>query len=44
MKARMKVRRNLTRFHNTPLIVRNNRIFQKCKRKILKNWINNEFD
>ena len=41
----MKRRRiNLTRYHYQPLTVRNNRIFQYWKRKVLKKWINNEFD
>lgn len=41
----MKRRRiNLTRYHHQPLTVRNNRVFQYWKRKILKKWINNEFD
>lgn len=41
---RMKVRRNLTRYHFSSLTVRNNRIFQNYKRKLKRNWINNEFD
>jgi hypothetical protein len=41
---RMKVRRNLTRYHCSRLTVRNNRVFQNWKRKVLKNWINEEFD
>jgi hypothetical protein len=44
MRKRMKVRRNLTRFRYQPLTVRNNRIFQNYKRKLLKKWVNNEFD
>lgn len=40
----MKVRRNLTRYHNSSLTVRNNRVSQNYKRKLLKIWINNEFD
>ena len=44
MKKRMKVRRNLTRYHFSSLTVRNNRIWQNYKRKLLKIWINNEFD
>jgi predicted transcriptional regulator len=44
MRKRMKVKRNLTRYHCTPLTVRNNRIWQNYKRKIKRNWINNEFD
>ena len=44
MKKRMKVRRNLTRYHHNSLTVRNNRIWQRWKRKLLKIWINNEFD
>lgn len=40
----MKIRRNLTRYHHSSLTVRNNRIFQNWKRKIIKNWINPEFD
>ena len=44
MKKRMKVRRNLTRYHYSSLTVRNNRIWQRWKRKLLKIWINNEFD
>jgi hypothetical protein len=44
MNKRMKKRRNLTRFRNQPLTVRNNRVFQYWKRKVLKKWINNEFD
>jgi len=44
MKKRMKVRRNLTRYHFSSLTVRNNRIWQNYKRKIFRNCINNEFD
>jgi hypothetical protein len=41
----MKRRRiNLTRYRHQSLTVRNNRVFQYWKRKVLKNWINNEFD
>lgn len=41
----MKRRRiNLTRYRHQRLTVRNNRVFQYWKRKILKKWINNEFD
>ena len=40
----MKVRRNLTRYHQSQLTVRNNRVSQNYKRKLLKIWINNEFD
>jgi hypothetical protein len=44
MKQRLKIRRNLTQYHNTPLTVRNNRVFQNYKKKLFKIWINNEFD
>jgi hypothetical protein len=32
----MKVRRNLTRYHHQRITVRNNRVFQYWKRKVLK--------
>jgi len=44
MKKRMKKRRNLTRFRNTPLMVRNLRIEKYWKRKLIIKTINNEFD
>ena len=44
MKKRMKKRRNLTRFREQPLTVRNLRVAKYWKRKLLKIWINNEFD
>jgi hypothetical protein len=41
----MKRRRiNLTRYNHYPISVRNHRVFQYWKRKVLKKWINNEFD
>jgi hypothetical protein len=39
-----KKRINLTRFHYSRLMVRNNRVMQNWKRKLLKNWVNIEFD
>jgi hypothetical protein len=44
MNKRMKKRRNLTRFRHQPLMVRNLRIEKYWKRKLIKIWINNEFD
>ena len=40
----MKAKRNLTRFKYSLSTVRNNRQVQNQKRKLLKIWINNEFD
>ena len=40
----MRIKRNLTRYRDTPLTVRNLRIAKYWKRKLVKNWINNEFD
>jgi hypothetical protein len=44
MKKRMKKRRNLTRFRNTSLTVRNLRVAKYWKRKLIIKTINNEFD
>jgi len=44
MNKRMKKRRNLTRFRNQPLMVRNLRIEKYWKRKLIKISVNNEFD
>jgi len=40
----MKAKRNLTRFKYGRSTVRNFRQVQNYKRKLLKIWINNEFD
>lgn len=40
----MKAKRNLTRFKYSSSTVWNNRQVQNLKRKLLKIWINNEYD
>lgn len=40
----MKTRRNLTRYHYSRLMVRNLRIAKNYRKKLLKIYINNEFD
>jgi len=44
MSKRMKKRRNLTRFRNTSLMVRNLRVAKYWRRKLIKKTINNEND
>jgi hypothetical protein len=44
MKKRRKKRRNLTRFRNQPLMVRNLRVLKYWRRKLIIKKINNEFD
>jgi hypothetical protein len=44
MKKRMKKRRNLTRFRNQPLMVRNLRVAKYWRRKLIIKTINIEFD
>ena len=44
MKKRMKKRRNLTRFKLSMMHVKINRIAKYWNRKLVKTWINEEYD